>query len=116
MISQYLEFDAGRLQGINSDRPFDSSSNYHIFKKFKKMKYDSGVGNRLQMYNRTLQDLSVKMEIFDIVLMHNSFNHINEEIISLLKFLLKARNTFMEEFKSIRSHIALNATYIFGLL
>lgn len=58
------------------------------------------------------KDLSIKDGIFDIALMLNSVNYINVEMIPLLKFSLKAQNTFMEEFKSIRSRIALNSILI----
>jgi hypothetical protein len=92
--------------------PFDSGSNSDMLEQFQKMKYASGVGDRLKLHIGTLKDLSVKDGIFDIALMHNSVNHINEEMIPLLKFSLKARNTFLEEFKSIRSRIALNGTLI----
>ena len=92
--------------------PFDKGSNSLMFEQFKKMKQASGVDDRLQLHNGIPRDLSGKVGIFDIVLMHNSVNHINEKMVSLLKFSEQARNTFMQEFKLIRSRIALNGILI----
>jgi hypothetical protein len=92
--------------------PFDSGSNSHMFQQYQKMKQVSGVGDRLQLHNGTLQNFGFNKGIFDIVLMHNSINHINEEMIPLLKFSKKAQNIFIEEFKLIRSRMTSNAILI----
>jgi len=92
--------------------PLSDGSNSRMFEQFQKMKTASGVGERLQFLDGTLEDLNSEGNNFDIALMHNSINHINEEMTPMLTFSEKARNAFLKEFRSIRSLMADNGILI----
>lgn len=92
--------------------PLSDGSNSFMFEQFQSMKTASGVDGRLQFFIGKLSDLNSERNNFDIALMHNSVNHINEKMTPLLMVSERAREAFLNEFKSIRSRMTDNGILI----
>ena len=89
--------------------PFEEGSNTKMLDQYKKM--SSIYGKRVSLHNDYVTSLPDTSE-FDIVLMHNSINHIGEDLIKNLEIGSQAWKEYQDRIYSIFSRAKPEATII----
>lgn len=75
--------------------PGAAGSNDSMFRQFSALKDAAGLGDRVRMDDSTLQDF-VAQEPFDLVILHNSVNHLDESAVFHLHEDATARARYAE--------------------
>ena len=66
-----------------------------------KIKLSLQIGNQVRLERATIQDVNPNNEKFDIILLHNSINHLNEEACIKLQHDDKAKETYKTALRNI---------------
>lgn len=99
-IYSLFAFVEGAKEIISLEPLLDGSTNKSL-EKFYKLKKELKAENVI-IYRKTLQDF-LSDKNFDIILLHNSINHIDEESCKVLHKDLKAKATYLKIFRKLNS-------------
>jgi hypothetical protein len=83
--------------------PYGEGSNFRMLSQFEKMRTEGRLADRLELFKGTLIDSPTPILGFDIALLHNSVNHLDETMTSRLHESEEASKKFKKEFVSIRN-------------
>lgn len=97
LYSFYLALN-GAKDVLVMEPEFDGSAE-GVNKEFKEINKELGNPSNISLTTKVLEELPKNIGKFDIVLMQNSVNHINEEACVVLKEDNKARKFYLDYFK-----------------
>lgn len=73
--------------------------------QFKALQGSLNLGERFILLPIVLEDLGTEYDPFDIVMLHNSINHIVEDKVDRVPYSLEAQRQYHEFFEVLRSHM-----------
>lgn len=85
--------------------PYDAGSNPGMLSQFDAMRSLFPSSDSLVLYNGFLKNYKCSDNVFDVVLLHNSINHISERFTETLLLNDEARRFYVQEFEFIRSRL-----------
>lgn len=87
--------------------PEAAGSKQGLVEKFKKLQSNLKPGDRVKLETTTFQDFNSRDKKFDIILLHNSINHLDEEACIKLKYDRQAVEIYKTLFQKL-GHLAAN--------
>ncbi|MEO1030642.1 MAG: class I SAM-dependent methyltransferase [Bacteroidota bacterium] len=110
LYSFYLALN-GAKHAVVMEPEFDGSTS-GVNEEFKEINKELGNLNNISLTTKVLEDLPEDTEKFDIILMQNSVNHINEEACVILKEDEAARKYYLDYFNLLVKFCNPGATLI----
>jgi hypothetical protein len=92
--------------------PEAAGSKQGLIEKFKKLQSDLKTGDQVKLETTTFQDFNSRDKKFDIILLHNSINHLDEEACIKLKYDSHAIEIYKTIFRKLGDLAGKGATLI----
>ena len=96
---------------VVSIEPESEGSHNNMVKTFINLKEKFNCHN-IEIVNSTLQDYEITKNKFDIVIMHNTINHLDEDATSKLKKDKNSQKTYVQIFENLKSKLNDDANII----
>ncbi len=102
--SGLLSFYAGCMgaKEVICIEPEEKGSTKNVLNIFSKFQEALSLGQIVRLEKSTFQKVSLRDKVFDIILLHNSVNHLDENACINLKWSLDARRTYARIFKKLK--------------
>jgi ubiquinone/menaquinone biosynthesis C-methylase UbiE len=111
LASFWCVLEGGCSEAVIIDT-LDAGSNQKMFDQYNKMKHESAITNKIRFFNGSIQELSPSNQLFDVVLMHNSINHISEAMTPKLRVSGEAKDYFRKQFREIYNFLSPSGRFI----
>ena len=85
--------------------PLSDGANSEMRSQYSRMAKVLDLGNKVDFYEAALDEVGVSLGLFDIVLLHNSINHVNEEFTRTLTQSAEASESYRRFADLLLSHL-----------